>query len=102
MIGPGRVGASLRLLLAAWSVEEGQGEGSTADAKGQQRRDGVAGMGGPLAWWPVSVPQPLAAQRRGQQELAAGDEQRNGVLHAWMLPDSRTRVLLAWSGGGGP
>jgi hypothetical protein len=100
MTGPVRLGEGLRLLLAAWSVEEGQGEGSDADAKGQQRRDGVAGMGGPLAWWPSAVPEPLPADDPGQQQRASGDEQRDGVGHGWMLPDARPWVLRAWRDGG--
>ena len=84
----------------AWSGEQRQREGGNRDAKGQERRDGVADMGGPLARRPASVPKSLAAQGARQQELAAGDEQRNGVVHAWMLADSRPWELPAWSGGG--
>ena len=100
MSDPVRVGDAQQLAMAAWLGQQCQRESSDTDAKGQQRRDGVADMGGPLARWPASVPKPKAAERPGQQELTAGDEQRNGVLHGWMLPDSWPWELGAWSGGG--
>jgi len=100
MTGPVRVGEAHQLVFVAWSGEQRQREGSDRDAKRQQRRDGVADMGGPLARRSASVPKPLAAQGPGQQELAAGDEQRNSVVHAWMLADSRPWELPAWSGDG--
>jgi hypothetical protein len=99
MTGSIRGGKDQRLVMAAWSGEDRQGEGSDANAKGQQRRDRVADMGGALVRGPASVPKPLAAEGSGQQQLAAGDEQRNGVLHAWMLPGSPP-WLLAWPDGG--
>jgi hypothetical protein len=34
------------------------------------------------------VPKPQATKGPGQQKLTPGDEQRNGVLHARMLPSS--------------
>jgi hypothetical protein len=84
-----RVGAPLQLLVVVGSGKDGQREGSDGDAKRQQRRDGMADMGGALVWWPASVTKPLAAEGAGQQELTAGDEQGNGVLHAGMLADPR-------------
>jgi hypothetical protein len=54
------------------SGEERQRQGCDRDAQGQQRRDGVADMGGALARRSAAVPNPLAAQGPGQQELAAG------------------------------
>jgi hypothetical protein len=99
MTGPVHVGEAHQLVVVAWSGEQRQREGSNRDAKGQQRRDGMPDMGGPLARWSASVPKPKAAQGPGQQELAAGDEQRNRVVHAWMLPDSRPWELPAWSDG---
>jgi hypothetical protein len=98
MSDPVCVGDAQQLAMAAWLGEQCQREGS--DAEGQQRRDGVADMGGPLAWWPASVLKPKAAESPGQQQLTAGDEQRNGVLHGWMLADSWPWGLGAWSGGG--
>jgi hypothetical protein len=100
MTGPVRVGHALPLVLVARSGEEGQREDSHADHQGHQRRDGVADMGGPLARWPTSVPKPKATERPGQQQLTAGDEHRNGVLHGWMLPDTWPWGLGARSGGG--
>ena len=100
MTRPLGVGEPLQLVMAAQLGEDGQGEGSKADAKRQQRGDGVAGMGGPLARWPASIPKPLAADDPGDQELTAGDEYRNGVLHAGMLADPRPWLRPTRSGGG--
>jgi hypothetical protein len=98
MTPPVRVGEPLRLVLVDSSGEDGQREGSDADAKRQQRRDGVPDMGGPLARRSASVPKPQATKGPGQQELTAGDEQGNGVLHARMLASSPP-WLLAWPDG---
>jgi hypothetical protein len=98
MTSPVRVGEPFQLGAAAPSGEDGQREGSDADAKGQQRRDGVPDMGGPLAWRSASVPKPQATKGPGQQQLTAGDEQRNGVLHAPMLASS-SPWRLAWPDG---
>jgi hypothetical protein len=100
MTEPVRVGEAHQLVVVAWSGKQRQREGSNRDAKGQQRRDGVTDMGRSLVRRAASVPKPLAAQGAGQQELAASDEQRDGVLHAWMLVDSRPGELPVWSGGG--
>jgi hypothetical protein len=81
MSDPTRVGDALPLVLVAWSGEEGQREDSHADHQGHQRRDGVADMGGSLAWWPASVPKHQAAEDPGQQQRAAGKEHRGGVGH---------------------
>jgi hypothetical protein len=94
MTGPVRVGEPVQVGAATSSGEDGQREGSDADAKGQQRRDGVSDMGGPLARRPASVPKPQATKGPGQQKLTTGDEQRDGVLHARMLASS-PRWLLA-------
>jgi hypothetical protein len=93
MIRPTRVGEPLRLVVVDSSGEDGQREGSNADAKGQQRGDGVPDMGGPLARRSASVPKPQATKGSRQQQLTASDEQRNGVLHARMLPSSPPRLL---------
>ena len=91
MTRPVGVGEPFQLGAAAPSGEYGQRESGDADAKRQQRRDGVPDMGGPLARRAASVPKPQATKGPGQQQLTAGDEQRNGVLHARMLASS-----LAW------
>jgi hypothetical protein len=100
MSGPIRLGEPVQLVTAGWSGEEGQRQDGEADAKGQQGRDGVADMGGPLAWWPASVSEQLAAEDPGQQQRASGEEQRDGVGHHRMLPDSRPWGRLAWRDGG--
>jgi hypothetical protein len=97
MTGPAGVGWPVQPVLAAPSGEEGQREGSDADDKGQQRRDGVPDMGGALTRWSALVPKPLAAEDSGQQQRAAGDEHRDGVGHGRMLADSGLRLL-----GSGP
>jgi hypothetical protein len=98
MTGPVGVGEAFQLVLAALSGEQGQREGSDADAKGQQRRDGVPGMGGPLTRRVASIPKPQATKGPGQQQLTAGDEQGNGVLHAWMLASSPPWLLAGPDG----
>ena len=98
MTGPIRVGEPFQLVPAAPSGEKGQRQGGDAEAKGQQRRDGVPDMSGPLARRAASVPKPQATQGPGQQQLTAGDEQGNGVLHSWMLPSSPPWPL-AWPDG---
>jgi hypothetical protein len=98
MTGPAGVGWPVQPVMAAPSGKEGQREGSDADAKGQQRRDGVPDMGGPLARRSASIPKPQATKGPGQQKLTAGDEQGNGVLHGWMLPSSPPWPL-AWPNG---
>ena len=100
MTVPARVGDRRSVVLVGWSGEDGQRQDSEADAKGYQRRDGMPGVGGALARWLASVPKPLAANDPGQQELAGGDEDRNGVLHAGMLADSWPLVLAARPDGG--
>jgi hypothetical protein len=92
MTRPVRVGES-QLGTAAPSGEDSQRESSDADAKRRQRRDGVPHMGGPLVRWSASVPKPQATERSGQQQLTAGDQQRNGVLHARMLASSPPWLL---------
>ena len=93
MTRPVGVGEPLPLVVVDSSGEEGQREGSDADAKRHQRRDGVPDMGGPLARRAASVPKPQATNGSGQQQLTAGDEQRNGVLHARMLASSLPWLL---------
>ena len=88
MTRPVRLREPLRLVVVDCSGEDGQREDSDANAKGQQRRDGVPDMGGPLARRSASVPKPQATDGPGQHELTAGDEQRDGVLHTRMLPSS--------------
>jgi hypothetical protein len=91
MTGPVGLGEPVQVGAATSSGEDGQREGSDADAKRQQRRDGMPHMGGSLARRPASIPKPQATKSPGQQKLTTGDEQRDGVLHARMLPSS-----LAW------
>ena|SRR5688572_6669860 len=98
MTRPVRVREPVELGVATPSGQDGQREGSDADAKGQQRRDGMPDMGGPLGRRSASVPKPQATKGPGQQQLTAGDEQGNGVLHARMLPSSRP-WRLAWPDG---
>ena len=100
MTRPVHVGERFRLGAATPSGEDGQREGSDADAKRHQGRDGVPDMGGPLARRSAPVPKPQATKGPGQQQLTAGDEQRNGVLHCWMLAGPRDWMMPAWSGGG--
>jgi hypothetical protein len=95
-----RVGGFQRVRTSGWSGEDGQGKGSNAETEREQRHDRVPEVGASLAWWPASIPKPQAANSPCQQKLAAGDEHRNGVLHAWMLADSWPWVLLAPPDGG--
>ena len=85
MTGPVRVRDALPLVLVAWSGEEGQRKDSHAEDQGHQRRDGVADMGGPLAWWSASVPKHQAAEDPGQQQRAGGEEHRSGVGHGGIV-----------------
>ena len=94
MTRPVRVGEAFQVAAAAPSGQDGQREGSDADAKRQQRCDGVPDVGGPLARRSALVPKPQATKGPGQQKLTTGDEQRDGVLHARMLASS-PRWLLA-------
>ncbi len=98
MTEPIPTGEPFQLLMAVRSGEHGQGEGGGGDAQCQQRRDGMAGMGRALVWRPASVAKPLAAEGARQQELTAGNEQRNGVVHAGMIPDWPWRSR-AWPDG---
>ena len=84
----GLIGVSeiLRGVMAAWSGKQGQRQDRDADTKSHQRRDGVPDVGGPLAWWPASVTEHLAAEDHGEQERAGGEEHRDGVGHGGMVP----------------
>jgi hypothetical protein len=85
MTGPVRIGDALPLLLVACSGEEGQRKDSHADHQDHQRRDGVADMGGPLAWWSASVPKHQATEDPRQQQRAGGEEHRSGVGHGGIV-----------------
>jgi hypothetical protein len=67
------------------SGDDGQGKGSDADAKSEQRHDPVRDVAASLTWWFASVPKPHAAKSPCQQSLAEGD-QRHGDPHGGMLP----------------
>ena len=73
MTDPPRVGDALPPVLVAWSGEDGQRQDGHADHQGHQLRDGVPDMGGPLAWWLVSVPKDQAAEDSGQEQGAGGE-----------------------------
>jgi hypothetical protein len=82
---PGGIGDGHGRVVAGWSGEHGQREGREADGECQQRRDGVAEVGGALGWWSASIAQPQATEGSGEQQRAGGDEQRDGVRHGGMV-----------------
>ena len=85
MTEPVGIGEGQDRVVAAWSAEHGQREGRDADGECQQRRDGVADVGGALVWWSALIPQPLTPEDAGEQQRPSGDEQRDGVRHDRMV-----------------